>query len=59
MWRKSSHVFELQPEKALFECLLGTFKKLVSVLATFLSVIETSKEDDVALQRVLFVYYLI
>ena len=32
-------------------------KKLVSVLATFLSVIETNKEDDVALQRVSYVYY--
>ena len=32
-------------------------KKLVLVLTTFLLVIKTSKEDDLALQRVLYVHY--
>ena len=36
-----------------------TFKKLVLVSVTSSSVIETSKEDNVALQRVPCVYYLI
>ena len=51
-------MLELQPEKALFKCLPGTFKKLVSVSATSSSVIKTSKEDDVALQRIPCVYCL-
>ena len=37
----------------------GTFKKLVSLSANSLLVTETSKEDDVALQRVPYVQYLI
>ena len=36
---------------------LSKTKKLVLVLATFLSVTETSKEDNIALQKVLCVYY--
>ena len=48
---------ELQPEKALFECLPGTFKKLVLVSATSSSVTETSKEDDMTLKRVPCVHY--
>ena len=59
MWHKSSYVLELQPERGLFEYLLETFKKLVSVLATSLSLTETGKEDDVALQRISCVHYLI
>ena len=39
--------------------LVPTSQKLVSVLATSLSVTETSKEDDMPLQKVLCVYYLI
>ena len=50
-------MLELQPERVLFECLPRTFKKLVSVLATSSSVTETNKEDDVALQRVLYIHY--
>ena len=50
-------MLELQPKRALFECLLGTFKKLVLVLATSLSVTETSKENDVTLERVPCVHY--
>ena len=50
-------MLELQPKRALFECLPKSFKKLVSVLTTSLSVTETSKEDDVALQRILCVHY--
>ena len=50
-------MLELQSEKALFECLPGTFKKLVSVSTTSSLVTETSKEDDVALQRVLYIHY--
>ena len=34
-------------------------KKLVSVLMTSFLVIETSKEDDVALKQILSIYYLI
>ena len=52
---KSSHVLELQPERALFECLPGTFKKLVSVSAISSLVTETNKE--VTLERVLCVHY--
>ena len=47
-------MLKLQPEKALFESLPGTFKKRVSVLVT-----ETNKEDDVTLQRVPCVHYSI
>ena len=52
-------MLELQLEKALFECLPGTFKKLVLVSAASSSMTETSKEDDVALQKVPCVYYRI
>ena len=52
-------MLELQTERALFEYLSRTFKKLVSVLATSSSMTETSKKDDVALQKVPYVYYLI
>ena len=38
---------------------LSRAKKLVSVSATFLLVTKTSKKDNVALQRVLYVYYQI
>ena len=48
-------MLELQPERALFECLPGTFKKQVSVSATSSSVTETNKE--VTLERVLGVHY--
>ena len=57
MRHKSSHVLEPQPERALFKCMPETFRKLVSVLATSLSVTETSKEDDVTLERVPYVHY--
>ena len=49
----------MQPEKALFKYLLGTFKKLVSVLATSSSMTETRKEDDVTLERVPCIHYLL
>ena len=50
-------MLKLQPEKPLFEYLLRTLKKLVLVSATSSSVTETSKEDDVALQRVPCIHY--
>lgn len=34
-----------------------TSKKLVSVLATFVSVIKASKKDDIILDRISYIYY--
>ena len=50
---------ELQPENTLFKCLPRTFKKLVSVSATFLSIIEASKEEHVSLEQVPCIHYLL
>ena len=52
-------MLELQSEKAFFECLPRTFKKLVTVSATSPSVIKASKEQHMSLKRVPYIHYLL
>ena len=54
MWLK---VLELQQKKLFCKVLPKTSKKLFSVLATFVSLIEASKGNDVILDWVLCIYY--
>lgn len=47
-----------QKLRSLCKQLLGISRKLVLVLATFTPVTEISKEDKIALARILYIYYL-
>lgn len=50
-------MLELQLEEPLLKHLSKTFKKLISVLATFVPVTKTSKKNNVVLERVFCIYY--
>lgn len=46
-------------KKLFYQILPGIFKKLISVLATFLSITEANKEDEIVLKKIPYIHYLL
>lgn len=59
MWCKSNYVLELQPERLFFERLPSIFKKLVSVSVTFAPMTWAGKKNELVLDKVLYIHYLL
>lgn len=43
----------------LFKQVFEIFSKLILVLTTFAPVIETSKKDEIVLEKISYIYYLL